>query len=66
MSKCSFNSCKNKLFLTDYPCKCGVTYCSSHRHAEVHNCTFNYKENAKNKLLETLSEPIVKDKIQKI
>ena len=66
MTRCPFNSCKNKLFLTDHPCKCGNTYCSIHRHAEVHACTYDYKEASKNQLLKTMNEAIVKEKITKI
>ena len=66
MSKCPFKSCKNKLLLTDYPCKCGVAYCSKHRHAEEHSCTYDYKSAAKTNLLVTMSDAIVKDKLQKI
>jgi hypothetical protein len=24
------------------PCRCGYVYCAKHRHAEAHNCDFDY------------------------
>jgi hypothetical protein len=41
--RCQHGGCKTKLALTDFACKCQSWYCSSHRHAESHACTFDYK-----------------------
>jgi hypothetical protein len=65
-SRCCFNGCKKKLSLTDFPCKCGETHCSLHRASEVHNCTYDYKEEHKNILLKTMDVAIVANKIDKI
>lgn len=31
-------------------CRCGYVYCSSHRHANEHSCTFDYKSMDRQKL----------------
>ena len=36
--------CKKKLGLLPFKCKCEHIFCSLHRYAEDHNCTFNYKD----------------------
>lgn len=41
--RCAHPDCKKKLRLTDCDCRCGQRFCSSHRLAEDHNCTYNYK-----------------------
>ena len=30
--------------LSDFACKCENYYCSIHRHAESHGCTFDFKK----------------------
>ncbi|OQR99893.1 hypothetical protein ACHHYP_03983 [Achlya hypogyna] len=35
--------CKKKVGLTGIECRCGYVYCSNHRFADQHNCTFDYK-----------------------
>lgn len=37
--------CNKKAGLTAIECKCGNKYCSKHRYAEEHLCTYDYKEN---------------------
>jgi len=49
-NKCK--SCNKKLLLTDFKCRCGFFFCSKHRHSEHHQCSFDYKENAKKELME--------------
>ncbi len=55
--RCGHSECKKKLTLTDFDCKCGIRFCSAHRHAETHACTFNYK---------SLSTPLVKCVAEKL
>lgn len=44
-------------------CKCGIIYCTKHRYADEHNCTFDYK--AENKqILTKLNPRIVRDKMK--
>ena len=41
--RCQMDQCKAKLLLTDSACKCSGIYCMTHRHAETHKCTFNFR-----------------------
>jgi len=36
--------CNKKVGLTGIECRCGSVYCGSHRMAEKHACTFDFKE----------------------
>ena len=48
-NRCSGKECRRKLSLVDQTlvCKCGKTFCSRHRHASAHSCSYDYaKENA--------------------
>lgn len=36
-------SCNKKLELIPFNCRCGDYYCSNHRYAEDHSCSYNYK-----------------------
>jgi len=34
--------CNKKVVLVRVPCKCSYVFCPKHRHAEAHNCSFDY------------------------
>lgn len=36
-------SCKKKLGLTGFTCRCGGQFCSLHRYSDKHDCDFDYK-----------------------
>jgi len=36
-------TCKKKVGLTGFHCRCGGTYCGTHRYSDKHDCTFDYK-----------------------
>ena len=40
--RCGHVDCRKKLKLTDFDCRCGLRFCGLHRHAEAHNCGFDY------------------------
>jgi len=43
--------CGKRLGLTEqYKCRCGDEYCSRHRYAEEHDCSFDYRTEQKSKL----------------
>ncbi|GBF99569.1 hypothetical protein Rsub_12194 [Raphidocelis subcapitata] len=42
--------CRKKVGLTGFKCKCGQLFCGSHRYAEAHACTFDYKTAEREKL----------------
>jgi len=63
LNKCG--SCRKKVGLLGFSCRCGGMFCSNHRHSNDHNCTFDYKTYNK----EILAEKNVKcigDKLDKI
>jgi hypothetical protein len=49
-NKTRCKSCNKKLGLTAFNCRCGDYYCSKHRHAEEHNCSYDYKAVAQKQL----------------
>jgi len=51
--------CKKKIGLTGFECRCGHLYCSLHRYADMHNCTFDYQTLAKEMLRK--DNPVVED-----
>ena len=48
--RCQMDSCKVKLLLTDCACKCQSFFCKTHRHAETHKCSFDFKKAASSEL----------------
>ncbi|GAX80870.1 hypothetical protein CEUSTIGMA_g8305.t1 [Chlamydomonas eustigma] len=63
--RCQVESCRKKLGLTGFKCRCGYSYCGQHRYAESHNCTFDYKTFERMKIAD--NNPLVQaSKIQKI
>jgi predicted nucleic acid binding AN1-type Zn finger protein len=47
-SRCE--SCRKKLGLVNFQCKCGGTYCSEHRMSESHTCMYDYQSEYKKHL----------------
>ncbi|XP_010235176.1 zinc finger A20 and AN1 domain-containing stress-associated protein 12 [Brachypodium distachyon] len=43
-------SCKKKVGLLGFACRCGGTFCSRHRHADGHACDFDYKKAGRDKI----------------
>ena len=42
--RCQAADCRQKIKLTDSSCKCKSFFCGAHRHAELHDCTFDYRQ----------------------
>jgi predicted nucleic acid binding AN1-type Zn finger protein len=57
--------CRAKVGLLGYPCRCGLTFCSTHRYASEHNCTFDYKEDGREQIKKN-NPVVVGEKIHKI
>lgn len=57
VNRCSWESCNKKLGLTGFQCRCGGQYCSLHRYANEHQCTFDYKEHGQNEIRKNM--PVV-------
>jgi len=61
--RCAFETCKKTLALTSTACKCEKKFCSAHRHAETHFCSFDYQASGKEQLMKTMAKPIVAEKV---
>lgn len=53
-------SCNCKLSTMVYTCKCGGQFCATHRYHDTHNCTYDYKAEAKKQIAE--NNPVVAPK----
>ncbi|XP_039051507.1 zinc finger A20 and AN1 domain-containing stress-associated protein 6-like [Hibiscus syriacus] len=57
--------CRKRVGLTGFKCKCGITFCGSHRYPENHGCTFDFKKAGREKIAR--ANPVVKaEKLVKI
>ncbi|GFT56239.1 AN1-type zinc finger protein 4 [Nephila pilipes] len=54
--RCSLCSKKTGL-ATSYTCRCGKNFCATHRYAEVHHCSYDYKTEGRRIL--QLNNPVV-------
>lgn len=52
--------CNKKLSIVSFSCRCGGHYCGNCRYAEIHDCTYNYKNDP------VIVEGCVSRKIEKI
>jgi len=48
--KCT--QCMKKLSMMSFKCKCGNMYCITHQTPHMHKCSYNYKLDLKNKIIE--------------
>lgn len=54
--RCS--KCNKKLGLLPFNCKCGSLFCSACRHPESHDCTYDFRAQAKEQILK--QNPVIK------
>jgi hypothetical protein len=64
--RCEHEGCKKKLGLLGFLCKCEKNFCSNHRAAEVHKCTFDFQEKHKKDLLKYMSTAVRAEKVEAI
>uniref|UniRef100_UPI0037E82835 AN1-type zinc finger protein 5-like n=1 Tax=Semicossyphus pulcher TaxID=241346 RepID=UPI0037E82835 len=57
--------CRKKVGLTGFDCRCGNLFCGIHRYSDKHNCPYDYKAEAADKIRKE-NPVIVADKIQRI
>ncbi|XP_034565445.1 AN1-type zinc finger protein 5-like [Notolabrus celidotus] len=57
--------CRKKLGLTGFDCRCGNLFCGIHRYSDKHNCPYDYKAEAADKIRKE-NPVVVADKIQRI
>lgn len=53
-------NCNKKVGLVQTECRCGYVYCPKHRHAEAHNCQFDYLQAQQDRLAK--ENPIIQNK----
>jgi predicted nucleic acid binding AN1-type Zn finger protein len=58
-------SCRKKVGLLGFPCRCGGMFCSLHRYAEKHACDFDFKTADREKIAKN-NPLVVAAKINKI
>lgn len=62
-NRCS--TCRRRVGLTGFTCRCGITFCGTHRHPEQHGCTFDFKTLGKEAIAK--ANPLIKaEKLDKI
>ncbi|KAI3693573.1 hypothetical protein L1987_76520 [Smallanthus sonchifolius] len=58
-------SCKKKLGVMGFKCKCGETFCGNHRYPEEHDCEFDFKRSGRDGIAK--ANPVVKaEKVNRI
>lgn len=57
--------CNKKTGLLGFECSCGYIFCSQHRHAEDHNCGFDFKTTQR-QLLADNNQKVEADKLDRI
>lgn len=59
------NTCRKRVGLTGFNCRCGDLFCSMHRYSDKHDCPFDYKAAAQSAIAK--ANPSVKaEKLDKI
>lgn len=62
-NRCS--TCRKKVGLTGFRCRCGVTFCGTHRYPEKHGCPFDFKAMGREAIAK--ANPVIKGtKLEKI
>ncbi|GMH07596.1 hypothetical protein Nepgr_009436 [Nepenthes gracilis] len=59
------STCKKRVGLTGFSCRCGNLFCAVHRYSDKHNCPFDYRTAARDAIAK--ANPVVKaEKLDKI
>jgi len=60
------HECNKKLSLAQhFECKCGLMFCSVHRYADSHNCSFDY-QTIQQKKLQSSNPVVAPSKVQQL
>lgn len=58
------NTCRKRVGLTGFKCKCGSVFCAAHRYSEKHDCPYDYRTAGQDAIAK--ANPIIKaDKLDK-
>ncbi|XP_055514962.1 AN1-type zinc finger protein 5-like isoform X4 [Leucoraja erinacea] len=58
-------TCRKKVGLTGFDCRCGNLFCGLHRYSDKHSCPYDYKAEAAEKIRKE-NPIVVAEKIQKL
>ncbi|KAJ4705186.1 Zinc finger A20 and AN1 domain stress-associated protein [Melia azedarach] len=62
-NRCSV--CRKRIGLTGFKCRCGTSFCGTHRYPEKHGCTFDFKKFGREEIAR--ANPLIKaEKLEKI
>jgi len=62
-SRCT--SCKKRVGLTGFNCRCGSLFCATHRYSDKHDCPFDYRSAGREAI--SKANPVIKaEKLDKI
>jgi len=62
-NRCS--SCRKKIGLTGFECRCGKMFCGLHRYSDTHDCSFDYRQLGAEEIRKN-NPLVVSEKIKKI
>lgn len=58
-------TCRKRVGLTGFKCRCGSMFCGTHRYPEQHDCGFDFRSLGKQQI--AMANPVIKtDKLEKI
>ncbi|CAK8544052.1 unnamed protein product [Lathyrus sativus] len=58
-------TCRKRTGLTGFKCRCGITFCGTHRYPEKHECGFDFKAVGREEIAK--ANPVIKaDKLRRI
>lgn len=57
--------CKKKVGLTGFECRCGFVFCGTHRYADQHACTFDFRTYDRD-ILTKQNQRVAGEKVEKI
>ncbi|NXE16202.1 ZFAN5 protein, partial [Lophotis ruficrista] len=58
-------TCRKKIGLTGFDCRCGNLFCAIHRYSDMHACPYDYKAEAAEKIRKE-NPVVIAEKIQKL
>ncbi|CAF2095210.1 hypothetical protein YC2023_064582 [Brassica napus] len=57
--------CRKRVGLTGFMCRCGTTFCGTHRYPEVHGCSYDFKSAGREEIAKA-NPLVIAAKLQKI
>lgn len=58
-------ACKRRVGLTGFKCRCGMTFCGTHRYPEQHGCGFDFRSMGREQIAK--ANPVIRgEKLQRI